>query len=240
MLPGMLLLLSSCTVPFTVLDSRLSPAGTGHIVLSFDDGPNAQDNVSARLLDVLGKHRVPAVFFFLGSRAAAHPEMIARAIRDGHQVGGHGYRREWPYFFSAAKLREEVARTREAIEQAGNVVLPEPLLYRPPRGVVTPAVRALASECEVQLAHLTFYARDSGASTDSSAEVMQAIRDGISKYNGGAIVLHSSRYRSAPPEDNVIDKSWLPDAVEALILWARSEGFAFTHYTQREGTTCPG
>lgn len=58
------------------------------VVLSFDDGPNPE--CTLRLLDLLDHHGVKAVFFLVGQRAQAHPELVL-AIRDrGHQIGLHG------------------------------------------------------------------------------------------------------------------------------------------------------
>ncbi len=225
--------------PFTILDARLPPAGKREIILTFDDGPEAKGEVSSNILDVLSRQQVTAVFFFVGKRAQASPELVLRAATEGHQLGIHGWESGWPVWSELDALREEVAMARRAIERATDTPMAEPLFYRPPRGIVTPAVGALEDRCEIRLGRLTFYTRDSAAeSPEEAAAVMQATREGLLAHDGGAIVFHSSRYREDPGEDDSVDKRWLPAAIEELITWARSEGFTFTTYPRESLQRC--
>jgi peptidoglycan/xylan/chitin deacetylase (PgdA/CDA1 family) len=57
------------------------------VALTFDDGPDP--DLTPRLLDLLSELGVPATFFPIAPRAAAHPELIARMRRDGHAIGLH-------------------------------------------------------------------------------------------------------------------------------------------------------
>jgi peptidoglycan/xylan/chitin deacetylase (PgdA/CDA1 family) len=43
------------------------------------------------VLDALRAADARATFFVLGPRAAAHPELIARTLKEGHAVGVHAY-----------------------------------------------------------------------------------------------------------------------------------------------------
>ncbi len=57
--------------------------------LTFDDGP---DPVSTPvILDILGKHKVKALFFCSGSAAEKHPDLIELIKSQGHLIGNHGY-----------------------------------------------------------------------------------------------------------------------------------------------------
>lgn len=56
--------------------------------LSFDDGPDP--DYTSGILDVLSAHKATATWFVLVDRAEAHPELIARMLSDGHDVGLHG------------------------------------------------------------------------------------------------------------------------------------------------------
>ena len=215
---------------FTILDAQRWPAGEGKIILTFDDGPNARQDVSMRLLDVLGRHDVKGTFFYIGRRVEAYPDIVARTVREGHQVGVHAYSHGWPVWFDSASLRREIETARTAIRRAAN--RPDlPLeMYRPPRGILTPATWRLLAQCEIALGHLTAYHRDSGSGPAEANEVLQAAKETLMKYSGGVIVFHSSRYKSNQDSDNLVDKSWLPAAIEDLILWARDREFEFTHY----------
>jgi peptidoglycan/xylan/chitin deacetylase (PgdA/CDA1 family) len=56
--------------------------------LSFDDGPDPA--YTSGILDVLSAHNATATWFVLVDRAEAHPELIARMLSEGHDVGLHG------------------------------------------------------------------------------------------------------------------------------------------------------
>jgi peptidoglycan/xylan/chitin deacetylase (PgdA/CDA1 family) len=56
--------------------------------LTFDDGPD--EAYTSGILDVLSEYGATATWFVLVDRAEAHPELIARMLSDGHDVGLHG------------------------------------------------------------------------------------------------------------------------------------------------------
>ena len=57
------------------------------LVLTYDDGPGA--GATPRLLDVVATHGARVSFFALGSRAEEAPEVLDRAVREGHEIGTH-------------------------------------------------------------------------------------------------------------------------------------------------------
>ena len=57
------------------------------IALTFDDGPYAVD--TPLLLDQLKDLGVPATFFLIGRDAEEYPELTARIVGDGFEVGNH-------------------------------------------------------------------------------------------------------------------------------------------------------
>lgn len=102
------------------------------VALTFDDGPNA--GATAQILDILKAEGAPATFFVTGAGALAAPELVRRAVIEGHVVGNHSMRhRKRDALFD---LRYgEAAATQRAIEQAAGVT---PAFYRPPNGFHTP------------------------------------------------------------------------------------------------------
>lgn len=61
----------------------------GLVALTFDDGP---DPVwTPRILDILKAERVPATFFIIGENALTERGLLAREVREGHEVGNHTY-----------------------------------------------------------------------------------------------------------------------------------------------------
>jgi peptidoglycan-N-acetylglucosamine deacetylase len=61
----------------------------GLVALTFDDGPDPR--WTPRILDILKAKHAPATFFVIGKNMQAHPELVAREIREGHDVGSHTY-----------------------------------------------------------------------------------------------------------------------------------------------------
>jgi len=103
-----------------------------YIAMTFDDGPSAV--LTPKLLDVLAARHIKATFFVLGENIAEHPEIVARAAREGHEIGNHSW--SHPNFakMSLESIRSQLQRTDDAIKNAtGN----RPTLFRPPYGSIT-------------------------------------------------------------------------------------------------------
>jgi peptidoglycan/xylan/chitin deacetylase (PgdA/CDA1 family) len=120
--------------------------GRRAVALTFDDGPDP--DVTPRLLDLLRRHGVQATFFVAGERAERYPELIRGILAGGHTLGNHSYHHD-PLLMlrSREKLREEVARTQDAL----SAFAVRPLAFRPPVGITNPrlpgVLRALGMYC---------------------------------------------------------------------------------------------
>ena len=104
-----------------------------YIAMTFDDGPSA--TLTPKLLDLLAAHHIKATFFVIGENVVEHPEIVARAAREGHEIGNHSW--SHPNFgkMSDDNTRSQLRRTDDAIRSAtGN----RPTLMRPPYGSITP------------------------------------------------------------------------------------------------------
>ncbi|MDE3148110.1 MAG: polysaccharide deacetylase family protein [Acidobacteriota bacterium] len=117
----------------------VAPARPGELALTFDDGPNPA--WTPRLLDMLAGFDVRATFFMLGSRAQAEPELVRRIAAAGHLVGNHSWSHPNLARAGSKRIREELARTNETLEQ----ITGAPVRYfRPPFGARRPAVFQIA------------------------------------------------------------------------------------------------
>lgn len=59
----------------------------GEVVFTFDDGPHPRR--TPKILDILDKHCIKAVFFMIGKMAQEHPEMVREVARRGHVIAAH-------------------------------------------------------------------------------------------------------------------------------------------------------
>jgi peptidoglycan-N-acetylglucosamine deacetylase len=119
----------------------IAPRRPGELALTFDDGPNPA--WTPRLLELLAEHNVPATFFLLGSRAQAQPELVRRIVAAGHLIGNHSWSHPNLALTSRVRIREELAQTRDALEQLTGVRV---RFFRPPFGARRPAVLSIARE----------------------------------------------------------------------------------------------
>ena len=60
------------------------------VCLTFDDGPNPESTPDIlALLEDLG---VKATFFLIGENINKYPDLYHKIIKQGHEIGDHGYR----------------------------------------------------------------------------------------------------------------------------------------------------
>lgn len=183
------------------IDAQCSIAPQEGILLTFDDGPDAE--VTPRVLDVLDKHGHKAVFFVVGAKAARHPEIVREIAARGHQVGNHTYSHS-PYanFLGSKHLRSEIEATDKAIAAATGV---RPTLFRPPLGISTHFMR------RVLLATGHKAMGWSIRSLDTRRGPRQAVLDRVvRRLRPGSIVLLHDRLEGA---------EWLADKI--LEAWER-------------------
>jgi peptidoglycan-N-acetylglucosamine deacetylase len=105
------------------------------VALTFDDGPHP--DLTPQVLEILRRYDARATFFCVGINALAYPELVARTVEEGHQVGNH----TWSHPFLPDLTRDQVLRqvdaTNEALAKAAGG---ENTLVRPPYGARTPSV----------------------------------------------------------------------------------------------------
>lgn len=66
-------------------------ARSSTISLTFDDFPSPGDE---DLLDLLAREEIRATFFVIGEKLSAYPDLVNRAVREGHQIEIHGWKHD--------------------------------------------------------------------------------------------------------------------------------------------------
>jgi len=100
--------------------------------MTFDDGPS--EKLTPELLDLLAQHHIHATFFVIGKNAAEHPEILQRAVREGHEIGNHSWTHPILGKMRDENVRAELQKTDDAIRAAIGM---RPVLMRPPYGSIT-------------------------------------------------------------------------------------------------------
>lgn len=107
-----------------------------YVAMTFDDGPHA--TLTPKLLDLLAEKKIKVTFFVLGENAVRHPEILKRAVAEGHEIGNHSWSHPNLAKLSNDALRSQLQRTADVIAQA---IGSHPKIMRPPYGELTPKQR---------------------------------------------------------------------------------------------------
>jgi polysaccharide deacetylase family protein (PEP-CTERM system associated) len=78
------------------------------------------DNVMY-LLDLFSEYNTFATFFILGEVANTYPELIKEIARRGHELGIHGYSHARYYHLSKEKVRDEILKAKQMIEDISGI-----------------------------------------------------------------------------------------------------------------------
>jgi peptidoglycan/xylan/chitin deacetylase (PgdA/CDA1 family) len=82
-----------------------------------------------KILELLRQEDLKGTFFTPGWTVDAHPAKVEMILKDGHELGHHGYVHYWPDAEKPAQMLEEVDRGFDAMQRRFGV---RPVGYRPP------------------------------------------------------------------------------------------------------------
>lgn len=171
-----------------------------HLLLTFDDGP---DPVSTpRILEILSKHRVYAIFFCTGIKAEKYPGLMETIRSYGHTIGNHGYSHLSGWKTSKSSYIAD-------IEKADGLTSPD--LFRPPYGMLTPwQYKALKKKYKIFFWDLMPFDFDTSF---GSGNVFKVLKEKIRP--GSIIVLHDSPL------------SYAAGLLDEFLEYANAEGYRF-------------
>lgn len=106
------------------------------VALTFDDGPHPTNTTI--ILDELKKRNAVATFFVLGNRAQYYPELLARIISEGSEIGNHTWNHKQLTKLSTEEIHKQINDTQEIIKYLTDIT---PTIIRPPYGSVDKRVK---------------------------------------------------------------------------------------------------
>lgn len=89
--------------------------------------------VVPRMLDLLDRHSTRATFFVEAFNAGVYPDLLREIAARGHEIGCHAWQHEHWGSLEPERERELLTRSTEALA----AVVPSPVGFRPPGGVLT-------------------------------------------------------------------------------------------------------
>ena len=88
---------------------------------TWETWPSRVEANTNRVLDLFARHQVNATFFFVGWVADHFPQLVRRALADGHEVACHSYGHQAIYRLTPEQFREDTAHAMDVVQQAGGV-----------------------------------------------------------------------------------------------------------------------
>jgi peptidoglycan/xylan/chitin deacetylase (PgdA/CDA1 family) len=228
---GILFLLPGCRSINQTREQLRVPENT--VVFSFDDGPNGA--ITTELLDVLQRHNVKAVFCLLGVNAEANPETVRRIRQDGHVIVNHGRGNPWAVRLSRRRFSQTLLEGERLILLALDEEALSPRLYRPHGGFYTNAQRRICQTRGYTLLGASARAYDAVLKGSQKDLALRRIMKRIEQKKGGIILLHDARDDHSQMEKKLLrnpqgdfNRSWIPGAVEELIIRLEERGYRLT------------
>lgn len=183
--------------------------GKPTICLTFDDGIHPV--YTARILDILTKENIRAMFFLIGKHIPGNEDLLRRMADEGHVIGNHSDSHSfWFDLQSRKSIINELQRANERIR----AVLGEnrsPGIFRPPYGVSNPNLAAAVSALGMQSIGWSLRSMDTVAV--SQEKLLDRLKD---QTKPGSIVLLHDRC--------AITAEILTD----YIAFCRQHGYIFT------------
>jgi peptidoglycan/xylan/chitin deacetylase (PgdA/CDA1 family) len=201
------------------------------VIFTFDDGPNAHEDTTARLLDILQKYNIRAVFVLLGENVEQNPELVRRIYTEGHIIANHGYSGKWAVGMKDDEFRENLLKGEAAIIAALGET-PSPKFYRPHGGFYYQRHERIWREEGWQLLDCKIRAYDAAVSETGKQKVIRTIVTKTEKNRGGIILLHDAKDTYLLMEKELAknptgssNRSWIPSAVEEIIISLLEKGY---------------
>ncbi|MFG2860735.1 polysaccharide deacetylase family protein [Streptomyces sioyaensis] len=178
--------------------------------ITIDDGP---DPVwTPKVLEVLKRYNVKAVFCMIGPQAEAHPDLVKKVAAAGHKLCDHTMSHNTGMGKKPESYQsQEILGAQKKIEKAAGGAQVE--YYRAPGGAFTPYSRKLAAEHGMRPLGWNVDSKDFEGG--SVATIESTVRGELS--NGPTVLFH----------DGGGDRSRTVESLNRLLPWMQSQGYGF-------------
>ena len=213
---------SSVIQPSTSSASSVKPAADRTlwkrkmVALTFDDGPQ---QTNPQLLDILKQKDAKATFFFIGENMEKYPEIVKRAIDEGHAVGYHSYAHNVQRISSQQFVSDNFDKAQPIIDgiSPGYTIT----LYRGPGGGTSDIIASEAQKRDWRIVNWSNYGfNDHADQTATPEERIAGVFEGNVVSNGSVLLIH--------PRDN----QDILNGIGLLIDKLKADGFECVTVTE--------
>lgn len=172
------------------------------IYLTFDAG--YENGHTAKILDVLKAHKVPAAFFLVGNYIESSPQLVERMVKEGHIVGNHTYTHpDMSAIATEDAFSDELEKMESAYEKVTGCKMKK--YYRPPQGKYSEENLKLAQQLGYKtifwsLAYVDWYEGDQPTREEAFEKLIPRI------HPGAIVLLHSTSKTNAEILDELLTK----------------------------------
>ena len=158
------------------------------IYLTFDAG--YENGCTAKILDILKEHQVPAAFFLVGNYIEKNADLVRRMVEEGHIVGNHTmHHHDMSKISDKETFAKELTDLEDLFREKTGKDLPK--YYRPPQGIYSEENLQMAKDLGYRTVFWSLAYVD--WNNDSQPSAQQAFDKLIPRIHRGAVVLlHST------------------------------------------------
>ena len=180
------------------------------LYLTFDAG--YENGNTAKILDILKTHDVPAAFFLVGHYVEKNADLVRRMVEEGHIVGNHTmHHKDMSQLSEKDTFSKELTDLETLFQEVTGKELPK--YYRPPQGIYSEENLKMAQDLGYKTVFWSLAYADWNNDAQPSKE--QAFAKLLPRtHNGAVVLLHSTSATNVA----ILD--------ELLTHW-ESEGYRF-------------
>ena len=180
----------------------LGDTGEKVLYLTFDAG--YENGCTAKILDVLKAHQVPAAFFLVGNYMQTHPDLVRRMADEGHIVGNHTmHHPDMSKISTEEAFRAELEGVEALYKEITGKEMPK--FYRPPQGVYSQKNLEMAQKMGYKTVFWSLAYVDWNNDAQPTAEY--AFGKLLPRtHNGAVVLLHSTSQTNAQILDELLTK----------------------------------
>ena len=155
------------------------------VCLTFDDGPNRESTYV--ILRLLEEAKAKATFFMLGENIEKYPDIAAKIVEFGHEVGEHSYQHTHPWTSGPIRSLKDLVRGGRIVARYG--CSGRQALFRPPYGKLNLVTLLYTLVLRRRLVFWNINPRD--YEQNSPEAVVRHVKERIAP--GAVILLHDGR-----------------------------------------------
>ena len=180
----------------------LGDPGQKVIYLTFDAG--YENGSTAKILDTLKKHQVPAAFFLVGNYISQNGDLVRQMVNEGHIVGNHTmHHPDMSKISDLASFQKELNELEALYKETTGQEMPK--YYRPPQGNYSEENLKMAKELGYKTVFWSLAYVD--WNNDSQPTREYAFSKLLPRiHNGAVVLLHSTSSTNAEILDELLTK----------------------------------